>query len=420
MDALAESITGCDAAIAESARERAELDCRLRELQDSCRRSEEELRDSDSRLTDSRVRAAAAKEKEENSRSNLENRVGLRADLVAQLREREAQIEQMTRRGQEMRAGREQAESRVETLRVRLREAEDEVASRQQEYRALSSRIREVEEAIHQIRPDIDARQEDKARLQVLQSEKAMELRHLCDDMREKYGVDLAAFAPAPGAGDDASTAGDLQEEVAELRARLGRMGEVNLAAIGEFEELTERNQYLTGQRDDLERSMADLQQTIAKLNRICRMRFRESFEKIDQEFRAIFPRLFDGGKASLTLTDENDYLETGVDIVAQPPGKKLQSVSLLSGGEKALTAVSLLFAIFLTKPSPFCFLDEVDAPLDDVNLERFIDIVKEMTRLSQFMIITHNKKTMQEADVLYGVTMEDPGVSRIVSVEMV
>ena len=418
MDALAESTTECDAAIAESARERAELDCRLRELQDSCRRSEEELRDSDSRLTDSRVRAAAAKEKEENSRSNLDNRVGLRADLVAQLRERQAQIEQMTRRDQEMRAARQQAESRVEALRVRLREAEDEVASRQQEYRGLSSRIREVEEAIHLIRPDIDARQEDKARLQVQQSEKSMELRHLCDDMREKYGVDLAAFAT--GAGDDASTAGDLHEELAELRARLGRMGEVNLAAIGEFEELTERNQHLTGQREDLERSMADLQQTIAKLNRICLLRFRESFEKINQEFRAIFPRLFDGGKASLTLTDENDYLETGVDIVAQPPGKKLQSVSLLSGGEKALTAVSLLFAIFLTKPSPFCFLDEVDAPLDDVNLERFIDIVKEMTRLSQFMIITHNKKTMQEADVLYGVTMEDPGVSRIVSVEMV
>ena len=119
-------------------------------------------------------------------------------------------------------------------------------------------------------------------------------------------------------------------------------------------------------------------------------------------------------------LTDENDYLETGVDIVAQPPGKKLQSVGLLSGGEKALTAVSLLFAIFLTKPSPFCFLDEVDAPLDDVNLERFIDMVKEMTRLSQFMIITHNKQTMRAADVLYGITMEDPGVSTIVSVEMV
>ena len=416
--ALTDSVAACDTAIAESERERVALESRVRELQGSGRQTGEELRTADSRLTDSRIRAAAAKEKEENSRSNLENRVSLQAELGSQLQEREAQIGQMTRRTHEMKVAREQSEARVQTLRVQLQDAEGEVASRQQEYRGLSNRIREVEEAIHLIRPDIDVRQQDKVRLQALQNEKATELRYLCDDIREKYAVVLAEFAP--DANDETSFVGDLSEEVAELRGRLQRMGEVNLAAIGEFEELTERNRYLTGQREDLERSMADLQQTITKLNRVCRLRFKESFEKINQEFQAIFPRLFNGGKASLTLTDENNYLETGVDIVAQPPGKKLQSISLLSGGEKALTAVSLLFAIFLTKPSPFCFLDEVDAPLDDVNLERFIDLVKEMTRLSQFMIITHNKKTMLAADVLYGITMQDPGVSKIVSVEMV
>ena len=415
---LTDSIAACDTAVAESERERAALESRVRELQGSSRQTEEELRIADSRLTDSRIRAAAAKEKEENSRSNLENRVSLRAELASQLQECEARIAQMTRRTHEMKVAHEQSEARVRTLRVQLQDAEGEVASRQQEYRGLSSRVREMEEAIHIIRPDIDAGQQDKVRLQALQNEKVTALRYLCDEIREKYAVELAEFTPE--ANVEASCAGDLAEEVAELRARLQRMGEVNLAAIGEFEELTERNRYLTGQREDLERSMADLQQTITKLNRICRLRFKESFEKINQEFRAIFPRLFNGGKASLTLTDENNYLETGVDIVAQPPGKKLQSISLLSGGEKALTAVSLLFAIFLTKPSPFCFLDEVDAPLDDVNLERFIDVVKEMTRLSQFMIITHNKKTMLAADMLYGITMEDPGVSRIVSVEMV
>ena len=292
------------------------------------------------------------------------------------------------------------------------------MAARQEDYHRLSARLREVEEAVHLIRPDIDARQEDKQRLQLSKSEKSMELGYMGDDVREKYGVELAEVPAATD--EESSLAGGLQEEVAELRGRLQRMGEVNLAAIGEFEELTERSRFLTAQREDLERSMALLQQTITKLNRICRLRFQQSFEEINREFQAIFPRLFDGGKASLALTDRNDYLETGVDIVAQPPGKKLQSVSLLSGGEKALTAVSLLFAIFMTRPSPFCFLDEVDAPLDDVNLERFIDVVKDMTRLSQFMLITHNKKTMLAADVLYGVTMEDPGVSKIVSVEMV
>ena len=416
--ALDEAMAATDAAIAESTRDRTALEARLQELKDSCQRSEHELHAAEARLTESRVGAAEAKERAENSRSNLRDRVGLREDLVGQLQARKTRVAEMSRRAVEMKASADESRSRAGTLKARLLEAEGEVAERQGEYQKLSARVREVDEAVHLIRPDIDARQQDKARLQLSQGEKSMELRHLSDDVREKHGVELTEVPPATD--EEASSAGDLQEEVTELRGRLHRMGEVNLAAIGEFEELTERSRFMTGQREDLERSMALLQQTITKLNRICRHRFRQSFEEINREFQTVFPRLFDGGKASLTLTDENDYLETGVDIVAQPPGKKLQSISLLSGGEKALTAVSLLFAIFLTKPSPFCFLDEVDAPLDDVNLERFIDIVKEMTGLSQFMIITHNKRTMLAADVLYGVTMEDPGVSKLVSVEMV
>jgi len=196
-------------------------------------------------------------------------------------------------------------------------------------------------------------------------------------------------------------------------------MGEVNLAAIGEYEELSQRFGFMSQQKADLEKSITDLQQTIVKLNRICRLRFRESFEAINEKFELIFPRLFRGGKAKLVLTDDNDLLDTGVDIIVQPPGKKLQSITLLSGGEKALTAVSLLFAIFLTKPSPFCFLDEVDAPLDDANIDRFIEMIKEMSAHSQFVLVTHNKKSMQAAEVLYGITMGEPGVSKVVSVKM-
>ncbi len=415
---LKEALSTSDAAIAESVREREALDARLEALRRSRQEAEEDLQAADARLSEYRVRAAEAKEKAESTRSNLENKVDLRETLTAQLAERKARIAEMGRKALERVTAREQSKSRVGTLRARLEELDGEVAARQEEYQGLSARVREVEEAIHLIRPDIEASQEDRQRLQLSKSEKSMQLGHLRDDVREKYGLELDDVPAATE--DESSLAGGLQEEVAELRGRLQRMGEVNLAAIGEFEELTERSRFMTAQQEDLERSMASLQQTIAKLNRICRLRFQQSFEEVNREFQAIFPRLFDGGKAALTLTDENNYLETGVDIVAQPPGKKLQSVSLLSGGEKALTAVSLLFAIFMTKPSPFCFLDEVDAPLDDVNLERFIDVVKDMTRMSQFMIITHNKKTMLAADVLYGVTMEDPGVSKIVSVEMV
>jgi chromosome segregation protein len=217
----------------------------------------------------------------------------------------------------------------------------------------------------------------------------------------------------------NATNSNELMIEIEELRSRIERMGDVNMAAIGEYEELTTRFQFMNRQKEDLEKSIADLQQTIVKLNRVCRVRFKESFEEINQKFQSIFPRMFGGGKARLVLTDENDYLETGVDIVVQPPGKKLQSITLLSGGEKALTAVSLLFAIFLTKPSPFCFLDEVDAPLDDANVDRFNELIKEMSEFSQFVLITHNKKTMQAAEVLYGITMAEPGVSKVVSVRM-
>ncbi len=412
------AMSASDAAIAESTRARQALDARLQALQDARREVEESLRGADARLSEFRVRAAEAREKAESSRASLRNKMDLRDTLTGQLGERKARIAEMRRKAVDMGTARDQSTARVESLRARLEELEGELAGRQEEYHGLSARIREVEEAVHLIRPDIDARQEDRQRLLLSRGAKSMELGHLGADVRDKYGVELG---DVPAATDEeVSSAAVLQDAVAELRSRLDRMDGVNLAAIGEFEELTERNRFMTGQREDLERSLALLQQTITKLNRICRLRFQQSFEDINREFQAIFPRLFDGGKASLKLTDENDPLETGVDIVAQPPGKKLQSVTLLSGGEKALTAVSLLFAIFMTKPSPFCFLDEVDAPLDDVNLERFIDVVKDMTRLSQFMIITHNKKTMLAADVLYGVTMEDPGVSKIVSVEMV
>jgi chromosome segregation protein len=230
--------------------------------------------------------------------------------------------------------------------------------------------------------------------------------------------VDVAELSDG-SAADGVPSVPELLVEIEELRERLERMGDVNLAAISEYEELTSRFQFMSRQKEDLEKSIGDLQQTITKLNRVCRFRFKESFEEINEKFQAVFPRLFRGGKARLVLTDESDYLETGVDIVVQPPGKKLQSITLLSGGEKALTAVSLLFAIFLTKPSPFCFLDEVDAPLDDANIDRFNDLIQEMSQFSQFVLVTHNKKSMQAAEVLYGITMAEPGVSKVVSVRM-
>jgi chromosome segregation protein len=196
-------------------------------------------------------------------------------------------------------------------------------------------------------------------------------------------------------------------------------LGEVNLGAIPEYEELKERNEFLTGQYEDLEKSLDSLSKAITRINHTTKKRFTETLELVNEKFETLFPKLFKGGKAKISLTDPNDILNSGVDIMVQPPGKRTQHISLLSGGEKALSATALIFSIFLVKPSPFCILDEVDAPLDDTNVGRFLDLVREMTDRSQFILISHNKRTMEMVDTLYGVTMEEAGSSKIVSVKL-
>jgi chromosome segregation protein len=215
--------------------------------------------------------------------------------------------------------------------------------------------------------------------------------------------------------------AGEEQEaRMKELRGLIERMGEINLTAIEESEELQKRYDFLTAQKSDLESAIGQLETAIEKINRASRKRFREVFDAVNTKFQKVFPRLFGGGQAHLQLTDDGDLLETGVEIIANPPGKKVkQNIELLSGGEKALTAVSLLFAIFLIKPSPFCVLDEVDAPLDEANVGRFNQAVRDMTDRSQFILITHNRRTMEIADRLCGITMEEPGVSKLVAVNL-
>jgi chromosome segregation protein len=204
-----------------------------------------------------------------------------------------------------------------------------------------------------------------------------------------------------------------------ELANLIERMGSVNLDAVREHEEAEKRYAYYTEQKADLDKALADLERAIAQMNRESRRLFADTFEAINLKFQEIFPRMFRGGRASLRLTNPEDMLETGIDILAQPPGKKLSSIELMSGGEKALTAVSLIFAIFQIKPSPFCILDEVDAPLDEANVARYNECVRSMTDRSQFILITHVKRTMQLVDVLYGVTMPEAGVSKIVSVKI-
>jgi chromosome segregation protein len=220
---------------------------------------------------------------------------------------------------------------------------------------------------------------------------------------------------PAPTAAE----LPELEADLARLKATLERLGPVNALAVQEHDEQEERLRFLTTQRADVARSVESLRATIREINQASSERFLETFTAVNRHFGEVFVQLFRGGEAEMRLMDEEDVLECGIEIVARPPGKRLQNLMLLSGGEKALTAIALLFALFRTKPSPFCILDEVDAPLDDVNTLRFVHLLREMSKDTQFIVITHNKLTMEVASTLYGVTMEERGVSKLVAVSM-
>ena len=230
----------------------------------------------------------------------------------------------------------------------------------------------------------------------------------------------MSVEPPAPGAETEfAQRTLSAEEAISRLRAKIDRLGPVNMMAIEQFDELETRHTFLTTQRKDLVDSITQTSQAIKRIDETTRARFAEAFAAINRNFQETFSTLFGGGRAGLTLLDENDPLESGIEIIAQPPGKRLQSVQLLSGGEKALTAIALMFGLFKHKPSPFCLLDEIDAPLDDANIGRFVEMLRGMQAYTQFILITHNRKTMEIADRLYGVTMEEPGVSKLISVQL-
>ena len=284
-------------------------------------------------------------------------------------------------------------------------------------YEVIVAKLSGSDAALRSCRAESETVRQRQSELTLRCSALAMQLENLDQNLQERHRITIAEMAEhADNTEFDEAAVKTRQQELEQL---LEELGEVNLMAIEECACMEERYNFLTAQKADLEESVQDLQQAIQKINKTTRKRFFDTFTRINSMFSEIFPRLFCGGQAELRLTDEQDLLETGIDIIVQPPGKKLSNVMLLSGGEKALTAVALIFAIFLIKPTPFCLLDEVDAPLDDANIGRFNEMVREMSAISQFIIITHNKTTMGVADTLYGVTMEEPGASRIVSVKL-
>ena len=383
--AVASGRAAAEAAQARHAEARSAL-AALREraaaAENDCRRLEGDLQELEQRITAARTRAGET--------------AARRGELVAEL----AEVERLL------------AEALIERDRVG-----GETAVAEERVRECRGGIDSREHGLKERRRERDVLKGALSEVEVERARTGSDLDHLARECQQGVGQSPAEAAAALGEEDLAQDPEALAAHVAELRDKLERMGEVNVLAVEQAQEHEERHAFLTAQRQDLLDSIAELDQAIRKIDKASRERFQEAFQVINQHFGETFKQLFGGGTAGLSLLDEEDLFESGIDIMAQPPGKRLQNVLLLSGGEKALTAIALLFAIFQYKPSPFCILDEVDAPLDDANIGRFVKMLDGLKQQTQFVLITHSRKTMSIADQLYGVTMEEPGVSKLVSV---
>lgn len=337
----------------------------------------------------------------------------------------ESEISQSTQTIESLKHQREQVNAQIGLLREQKSGMEAEVSNNEESLRSRRARLAQI--------------QEERGGMEVSVAEKQMSMENLVDKIQSKYQVDLTevrgecitiTITEEGGSHvevldpEELAAAGvatnweEISARVKDLQGRIDAMGAVNLVAIEEYEETEQRYEFLNGQFEDLSTAKAQLMEVINKINTETRAMFLETFTQIRDNFRATFTEIFGGGQADLNLVDQENVLESGIEIMARPPGKRLQSISLLSGGEQTMTAVALLFAIYQVKPSPFCVLDELDAPLDESNINRFIKILQRFLEHSQFIIITHNKRTISIADVLYGVTMQEHGVSKIVSVK--
>ena len=367
-------------------------------------------------VTEARVKLASSRERLDSLKREVASKERTIEDSGRRI---EAKTAEIARGGQEI-ASREDAaaaiKEQLETLLSQIDGIKKEEITKNEALDALTSQIKTIEHELKEVKAKYSEAQELKGELTIEMREMELAIKGLNERMQEKYSTFLQEYRPVEGeAIPDIET---LEEKREELREKISAIGEVSLSALEEYNDLERRHQFLLDQQADLTKSVDALHTAIQRINRTTREKFRKTFDEINAKFQETFPRFFSGGRAELRLTEESDILEAGVEIAAQPPGKRLQNITLLSGGEKALTATALIFAIFLIKPSPFCLLDEVDAPLDDANIDRFNMFVRDMSKISQFLLITHNKKTMEMADALYGITMQEPGVSKMITLK--
>ncbi len=393
----------------------------IQELIETQRLGRERWEEAQRIVTVKKLELATQREKRESLSvriNEIERRIEEAEGLIG---EKEDDILNIRRRMEEYLIERAGVETAIKELWLKKEALYADVTGREQERSGKEERLRLLEETIKERRRKIEGLKDSLNQIELQKTELRLQIGHLRDSLYTAYQVELAGEIDNPVHKEFLNNADmeTLSAEVAAQKEKLNRMGPVNLASIEEYQELNQRYEFLTTQEADLTQACDTLHATISKINKTTKEMFINTFNVINEKFQQMFQMFFQGGTSRLVLTDENNVLESGIEIVAQPPGKRVSQLALLSGGEKALTAMSLLFATFLARPTPFCVLDEIDAPLDETNTERYIRTLREMMGFSQFIVITHNKRTMEGSDILYGVTMEEPGVSKLISVNL-
>jgi len=430
---------GLDAKAQELAQREQAAQARVAELTGQLETLRQNRDTANTGLTESRVALATEQQMSASFQQQQQSLVQRLRELGQVIEQRRAEISSGVSRKEQAESEIQESRGRIDSLQHEREQVNAQSASLLAGKVSQEGEISGREESLREQRRVLGELQDKRGSLEVELAQKNMTVQNLRERVQQKYHVALddvrgecitITFADEGPARvhvispDEMAAAGAatdwevVAQQVDALQRKLDEMGPVNLVAIEEYEETEQRYQFLSKQHDDLVQAKAQLHELINKINSQTKEMFRATFEQIRENFRAMFTEVFGGGKADLLLMDENDLLESGIDIVARPPGKQLQTISLLSGGEQTMTAVALLFSIYQVKPSPFCVLDELDAPLDESNINRFIRVLQRFLEHSQFIIITHNKRTIGMADVLYGVTMQEHGVSKIVSVK--
>jgi chromosome segregation protein len=397
------------------AREKEQLVKVNNELEARIETLEIESREAENRFSDLQIKQIELKSK----RQQLESQINHTRELISEI---ESNASQRLEENEGLRNEIQEIDEKVIQLEKDLKDKFDGRTGTSEKQSQIREEYNQIQESLNAREKEIkdlrQSRDESGTKLHTAEikiAEIESETRSIRRKMIEEYDIDLDEVTAEPP--NKETPPEQRHDRMQELKERLKDFGAVNLLALEEYKSASERYTFLNAQMNDLLKAKSTLQTTITKINQTAKRLFHETFAKVDKNFRDVFEELFTGGEASIRLVDEDDPLESPIEINARPRGKKLLSITQMSGGERALTAISLLFAIYLVKPSPFCILDEIDAPLDDANIHRFLKLIKTFSDQTQFVIITHNKITMEAADILYGITMEQPGVSRVVSV---